>query len=135
MLILQKHLKKKTKHFLSNQERKHTVHDVTYYNLQKCDKSFMLSHLFHFTSCKRVIKTEIVMCQLKFFTLIMQLHFLLSFLILQEAVDAVRTFEEAKRLRESLVKSMLNPLPKDGKIRLIGGENEYEGNMPYSIDT
>lgn len=95
----------------------------------------MLSHLFHFTAWKRVIKTEIVMCQLKFITMRMQLHILLSFLILQVAVDAVRTFEEAKRLRESLVKSMLNPLPKDGKIRLIGGDNEYEGNKSVSIDS
>lgn len=111
------------------------MYDVIYVIFKNVINLLMLSHLFHFTSCKRVIKTEIVMCQLKFFTLTMQLHFLLSFLILQEAVDAVRTFEEAKRLRESLVKSMLSPLPKDGKIRLIGGENEYEGNMPYSIDT
>lgn len=94
----------------------------------------MLSHLFHFTSCQRVIQTEIIiMCPLK--TYRMQLHFLLLFLILQVAVDAVTTYEEAKRLRENLVNSMLKPLPTDGKIRLIGGENEYEGNMPYSTDT
>lgn len=89
--------------------------------------SFLLSHLFHFTSCKRVRNTKnIVMCQRK--TLKMQLQFLLLLLILQVAVDAVRTYEEAKRLRESLVNSMLKPLTADGNIRLIGGENEYEGN-------
>lgn len=57
----------------------------------------------------------------------MQLHFLSLCLMLQVAVGAVRTFEEARRLRENLIKSMLKPLPKDGKIRLIGGENESEG--------
>lgn len=66
------------------------------------------------------------MCQFK--SLKMQLHLLFLFVILQVAVDAVRTYEEAKRLRESLVNTLLQPLPKDGKIRLIGGENEYEGN-------
>lgn len=66
------------------------------------------------------------MCQFKS----LKMHFLFLFVILQVAVDAVRTYEEAKRLRESLVNSMLQPLPKDGKIRLTGGENEYEGNFP-----
>lgn len=57
----------------------------------------------------------------------MQLHLLFVFLTLRVTVDAHITYEEAKRLRESLVNSILKPLPKDGKIRLVGGENEYEG--------
>lgn len=94
----------------------------------------MLSHFISILHrCKRVKQTEVAMCHQKLFTFRMQLHFLLSLSIVQVAVDAVRTFEEAQRLRENLVKSMLSPLPKDGKIRLTGGENEYEGNMQYSI--
>lgn len=91
----------------------------------------MLSHLIHFTSCKLVIKTYRAMYRLnKSFR--MQLHFmslLLLLLFVQVVVEAVRTYEEAKRLRESLVNSMLKPLPTDGNVRLIGGANEYEGNM------
>ncbi len=71
------------------------------------------------------------MCRLN--TLRMQLH-LLSFLILQVAVDAFRTYEEAKQIRENLINLMLKPLPKDGKIRLVGGENEYEGKILYLFD-
>lgn len=58
-----------------------------------------------------------------------QLHLLLLLLTVQAVVGAVRTYEDAKRLRENLINSMLKPLPKDGKIRLVGGENEYEGNI------
>ncbi|KAG4067788.1 hypothetical protein HA402_010474 [Bradysia odoriphaga] len=64
----------------------------------------------------------------------MQLHLVLWFLITLVVVDALTTYEEAKRLRENLVNAMLKPLPKDGKIRLIGGENEYEGNVEIFHD-
>lgn len=59
------------------------------------------------------------------------MQLVLLFLIIQVVVDALTTHEEAKRLRENLVNTMLKPLTKDGKIRLIGGENEYEGNVEW----